>query len=308
MPRKALQSLEIQNSNRTIQGVRDMKPRRVIHAAVAAILILAGLNATAFVQAQAAPSLQELLTTQYKLSTTGSDSYGFKVIESGTIVALQKGGVIATPFAVENGLNPFQRSCTNTFKGGALTVARMCTMTTERTRYLDRGWKLYVTKIEVNEKQGKVSFSLVECDICNNQAGPLSMRSTVIFQFTPQFLATAEPGQVTDVIDQVFKPDAEATRLAASGQAPAPANAAGPAAVTAMVAPPPPPPPPPPPQQPAPTDTGPTPTVNIGDPPQRVISILGKPQVILPGAAGKQIYKYKDFKVIFVGGKVVEVD
>jgi hypothetical protein len=276
-----------------------MNTRNVLLSAVAALLLSAGLSATAFAQAQAGPSLQELLTTQYKLSTTGSDSYGFKVIESGTIVALQRGGVIATPFAMENGLNPFQKSCTNTFKGGTLTVARMCTMTTERTRYLDKGWKLYVTKIDVNEKQGKISFSLVECDICNNQASPLSYRSTVIFQFTTQFLATAEPGQVTDVVDQVFKPDADATRIAASGQALAPPAPAGPPApaAAAPTAPPPP----------AVAETA-TPTVNVGDTPQRVISILGKPQVILPGAGGKQIYKYKDFKVIFVGGKVAEVD
>jgi hypothetical protein len=122
------------------------------------------------------------------------------------------------------------------------------------------------------------------------------MKSTVTFEFADKFLDTAEPGQVSDVINQVLEPDAAATKAAASGEQQQPAQAdAQPAAAAPAPAP-------------APAPEGPPPTVKVGDTPQQVIAILGNPQVVLPGVGGKQIYKYKDFKVIFVGGKVAEVD
>lgn len=258
--------------------------------AIAALMALAYSGATAHArpngqdQPQAAPSLQDLLKTQYKVTTAGTDAEGFKIIEPGTVLTLVKGGVIATPqtpnAAVK--LNPFQRMCSNTYKAGTLSTAKNCSMTTEGARYLEKGTKVYITKFEVNPKGNKIVFNLVECDACNGVASKSAMKSTVTFDFAEKFLDTAEPGQVTDVIGQVLAPDTAATQSAAQQSAqvpPQPAEAAGP-----------------------------TPQVKIGDTPQQVIAILGNPQVVLPGANGKQIYKYKDFKVIFVGGRVVEVD
>jgi hypothetical protein len=45
----------------------------------------------------------------------------------------------------------------------------------------------------------------------------------------------------------------------------------------------------------------------MGDTPQQVIAILGNPIGVKPGG-GQVIYQYKDFKVIFVGGRVAGVE
>jgi len=241
----------------------------------------------------AAPTLQDLLKTQYKLTRAGSDSGGFKVLEPGTVVVTKNPAIMATENA-----GPHTPSkdlfglCNNTFKHGALSVKRGCAAASLGAKFLPVGDKLYITKFEVKEKDNKISFNLVECDTCNGTSG--SMKVEVSFEFAPKFLDTAEPGQVTDVIGQVFAPDAEATRAAAAGEVAAPpASAAQPAQADAA----------PPPAPPAAAG----PTVKMGDTPQQVIAILGNPIGVKPGG-GKVVYQYKDFKVIFVGGRVAGVE
>jgi len=241
----------------------------------------------------AAPSLQDLLKTQYKVTRAGSDSGGFKVLESGTVVVTKNPGIMATassgPHTPSKDLLGL---CNNTFKHGALSVKKGCATTSLGARFLGVGDKLYITKFEVKEKDNKISFNLVECRTCNGTAG--EMKVEVTFEFEPKFLDTAEPGQVTDVIGQVFAPDAEATRAAAAGEvAPPPAGAQPTQAEAAPAA------------QPAPAKSG--PTVKMGDTPQQVIAILGNPIGVKPGG-GQVIYQYKDFKVIFVGGRVAAVE
>jgi hypothetical protein len=51
---------------------------------------------------------------------------------------------------------------------------------------------------------------------------------------------------------------------------------------------------------------GPPPTVALGQTPDQVVGILGQPQQIIDLGA-KQIYKYPDMKVIFMNGKVSDV-
>ena len=242
----------------------------------------------------AAPSLQDLLKTQYKLTRVGSDSGGFKVLEPGTVVVAKNPAIMATANA-----GPHVPSkdlfglCNNTFKHGALSVKKGCATTSLGAKFLPVGDKLYITKFEVKEKDNKISFNLVECDTCNGTSG--SMKVEISFEFAPKFLDTAEPGQVTDVIGEVFYPDAAATRAAAAGEVAAPpASAAQPTQADAAA-------------QPAsqPAATG--PTVKMGDTPQQVIAILGNPIGVKPGG-GKVVYQYKDFKVIFVGGRVAGVE
>jgi hypothetical protein len=155
---------------------------------------------------QAAPSLQSLLANEYKVSKTGSDASGFKVIEAGTVVVAKQSGIMATAQG-----NPHMialklpKVCDNTFKKGTLTVPKACASTSVGSRYLANGEMLYITKFEVNEKSNKITFNLVECDACN-RVPKSAMKVTVNFEFAPRFLDTAEPGQVTDVINQVFQP------------------------------------------------------------------------------------------------------
>jgi hypothetical protein len=156
---------------------------------------------------QAAPSLQNLLANEYKVSQTGSDASGFKVIQQGTIVVTKQAGIMATAQGSPHMIAlKLPKVCDNTFKSGSLTVPKACATTSVGSHYLANGEMLLITKLEVNEKSNKISFNLVECDACNRAPKPSAMKVTVNFEFAPKFLQSAEPGQVTDVIGQVFAP------------------------------------------------------------------------------------------------------
>src|SRR6204780_3905153 len=60
-----------------------------------------------------APSLQEQLAAQYKLVKMGSDTSGYSVVEKGTLLAIQKGGILAVPYTDKSVLN-------TKFEGGAV--------------------------------------------------------------------------------------------------------------------------------------------------------------------------------------------
>ena len=46
-----------------------------------------------------APTLQEQLAAQYKLVKMGSDTSGYSVTEEGTLLAVQKGGLLGVPYS-----------------------------------------------------------------------------------------------------------------------------------------------------------------------------------------------------------------
>src|SRR6202041_469127 len=52
--------------------------------------------------AQAPVSLQEQLGAQYKLVKMGSDTSGYSVVEKGTLLAIQKGGILSVPYGDQN--------------------------------------------------------------------------------------------------------------------------------------------------------------------------------------------------------------
>src|ERR1700757_5320274 len=76
------------------------------------------LFAMALLQSQAAaqsgaPTLQEQLAAQYKLVKMGSDTSGYSVVEEGTLLALQKGGVMGVPYSDKTSL-------TNKYENGTV--------------------------------------------------------------------------------------------------------------------------------------------------------------------------------------------
>ena len=69
---------------------------RVLIPGSAAMLAILVSAAPAHAQA---PTLQEQLTAQYKLVKMGSDTSGYSVVEEGTLLAIQKGGIWACPYS-----------------------------------------------------------------------------------------------------------------------------------------------------------------------------------------------------------------
>jgi hypothetical protein len=150
--------------------------------------------------------------------------------------------------------------------------------------FLEIGNKLYVTKMDVNEKKSSILLFLIQCDSCNGATDRSSLKSAVAFQFASNFLSTAEPGQVMDVINQVLAPDAPAGAQPAVAASPQPAAA----------------PPPVQPAQPA--------QIQIGNSPAQVEAILGQPDTKIPlGSKLIYVYKAQSLKVTFIDQKVSDV-
>jgi len=260
-----------------------------------AITTFSALVSVFVVTAQA--PLVDQLKTQYKIVKLAPDSTGLTVLQPGTVLAIQQGGLLGVPPA-----NPVE--CAAKFQDGALRPpGGFCVaMVQQVSRYFQKGEKVYPLKIDVNIKKEQVSFHVVACDSCNGTDPATFFKSEVQFQFAKGYLETASAAQVQDAINQVFAVDAGAPQQAQSAQPPAAPAAQPPAPPPPAVEPPPAPIPPPPP----PADQPPQ-TIDVGQTVDQVVAALGQPQRIAKVGA-KQIYFYKDLKVTFNNGKVSDVE
>jgi hypothetical protein len=252
-----------------------VKPNRTLPllAVTLAALVPARL---AMAQTAPGPSLADQLKGQYKLAKLGTDSTGLRITETGTVLVLQKGGMLGTPptSAVV---------CPSTFQDGNLRGPNgFCkAMIANIARFLDSGERVYPIKIEVNLKNEVVSLMFIECDSCNGVTQQSSYRSQVAFHFPKGYLEAADVGQVTEVINQVLPVDN------ASGDPERPQNSQGQQEASQ-------------PEQAQPQ------TIQAGQTIDDVVATLGKPEKIV-NLGVKQIYVYKDLKVTFLNGKVSDV-
>ena len=256
----------------------------VIASALVSVSVLAAQDA-------ALPAWADQLRPQYKLVKLSQDSNGISVVEPGTVLVLQKGGILGVP-----PLNVVM--CPAKFQDGELHAPRgFCAgMVKQTSRYFQSGEKVYLSKIDINVKKEQIAVRIVACDSCNGTDPPTFFKSEVQFEFPKGFLETATAAQVQDTVNQVMTIDGGGAK-----QSPGPAagaagsSAATPAPVPAPIAPPP-----------APADQ-PPPTIEIGQTVDQVVAALGQPQKIAKVGA-KQIYFYKDLKVTFNDGKVSDVE
>ena len=134
-----------------------------------------------------APTLQEQLAAQYKLAKMGSDSSGYQVVEEGTVLAVQKGGILGLPY--KSAIWPSATYTSGTIKASAAQSAasgkahdigsKLCGLTHKcpqqpdsttnetSTKLFKVGDKVYATKIDVKPDKDQVTLSLVACDSCN---------------------------------------------------------------------------------------------------------------------------------------------
>lgn len=258
-----------------------MRHARQVLLAAAAIACVLSVSVT---RAQTPVSLQEQLAAQYKVARMGSDSGGEAVVEPGTLLAMQKGGVLSVPWKAmvlcpakyqDNSLHPSAGFCAGMVK----TVSK----------YYQKGDKVYPLKIEVSLDKAKISFSVVACDSCNNVNPPTSMKGEVVFQFAKGYLEKASVGEVEDAIGQVFaisnddqqgqggdNNSQQNQQSAQQGQQQQQEQQAEPQ------------------------------TIQLGMTTDQVQAAMGKPEKIF-NVGTKQIYTYKDIKVTFLNGKVSDV-
>lgn len=225
-------------------------------------------------------SLQEQLSAQYQLAKVSANSSGFGAVNPGTLLTLQKSGVLAVPWKAlamcpakyqDNGFHPSVGFCAGMLK--------------DVSRYFQIGEKVYPTKIDVNVNKAKISLTVVACDSCNSTNPPTSMKGEVVFQFAKGYLEKAGVGDVEDAIGKVFLIADEnqqnqnpQNQMASESQTPRPASS---------------------------REAEPQ-TVQQGMTTDQVQSVLGRPEKIF-NVGAKQIFVYRDVKVTFQNGKVADV-
>ena len=251
------------------------------HCLFVTVAVLTTFGASV-VSAQGPVTLQEQLSAQYKLVKMGSDSGGVAVVDPGTLLAVQKGGVLSVPWKA-------MALCPAKFQDNNLhPSAGMCAaMVKSVSKYFQKGDKVYPTRIEVSLDKGKISFTVVACDSCNGVNPPTSMKGEVVFQFAKGYLEKANVGEVEDTIGQVFSISSD-DQQGQSGDASQQQQAGQ--------------------QQPAqPEQQQAEPqTIQLGMTTDQVQAALGKPEKIF-NLGSKQIYVYKDVKLTFLNGKVSDV-
>jgi hypothetical protein len=251
-----------------------------------------------------APTLDEQLAAQYKLVKMGSDTGGYSVIDKGTLLAIQKGGILGVPYSDQSILSTkYENGTVKTpstllSKGIGLGMKRFGKEQT--THLFATGDKVYPSKIEVNVSQDTVTFGIVACDTCNKTDPPTYNKAKVVFQFPKGTLAKASAGEVEDVIGQllaVSSDDAGGGQQAGGGdqgaQQPQGGDQGGQRAAAS-------------PQQPAVQDQPEPQSIEKGMTPDQVEAAMGKPEKKV-NLGPKQIYVYKDLKVTFLNGKVSDV-
>ncbi len=273
--------------------------RQKMKIAVPAILITIVIGAVVFSGVRAgaqAVSLQEQLAAQYKLVKMGSDTSGYSVIEKGTLLAIQKGGILGVPYGDSQVPPTKYEGGTVHGPSGLSLIGRKSVMgrfgKEQTTHLFPTGDKVYPTKIEVNVAKDSVSMSIVACDTCNKTDPPTYNKAQVVFQFPKGSLAKASAGEVEDTIGQLLSISDDKDEQADQGgqqggqqgggdqqQAQAPQQQE---------------------QQAEPAE------VKLGMTTDQVEGALGKPEKKVTLGA-KQIYIYKDMKVTFKDGKVSDV-
>src|SRR5271168_276127 len=178
---------------------RDLIPGMVLLAATMFPVVL--------VHAQAV-SLQEQLAAQYKLAKMGSDTSGYSVVEEGTLLVVQKGGLIGVPYSdtsvqsdkYEGGVVKAPNAVLS--KGIGFGMKKFGKEQT--TKLFAKGDKVYPTKIDVNLEKDQVTIGIVACDTCNKIDPPTYNKANVVFQFPKGSLAKASAGDVEDTIGQLL--------------------------------------------------------------------------------------------------------
>jgi hypothetical protein len=153
-------------------------------------------------------SLAEQLKAQYKVAKLGQQDNTAKVLNPGTVLVIQKGGIIPVPYAST-------AVCSSRYQEGKLdSPDALCPETTMRNSAPFKvGEKVYPLQINVDLKQEKISFHIVACDSCNGTNPPTALKSEVIFQFAPGFLEHAGVLDVEDTIGDVLAMDSGAVAL-----------------------------------------------------------------------------------------------
>ena len=272
-------------------------------------LILVGLT-PGLLSAQV--SLADQLNAQYNLVKMGEDSNGAAVIEAGTILKINKGGVLSVPYGDQtSGMATKYQDGTVHSPNPLGMKARSSLLghfgKTQTTQFFQVGNKVYPTKIQVSADKDQILMGIVSCDSCNNISPTTFYKADVIFQFNKGQLAKMSAPQVEDAIAGLLAIDDSGGDQGNNnggngngndqggnnnggndqgGGGGGGGNGGGGQA-----------------QNQAPAEPA---QIEKGMTPDQVKNAIGVPDKII-NLGSKQIYVYKDIKVTFLAGKVSDV-
>lgn len=265
--------------------------------AIPGIVLLAASVFTAALAGAQAVSLQEQLAAQYKIVKMGSDTSGYSVVEKGTLLAIQKGGILGVPYGDQQ--VPPSKYEGGTIKGpnSMMLMGRKSIMgkfgKEQTTHLMAVGDKVYPMKIDVNVPKDTVTLGIVACDTCNKTDPPTYMKASIVFQFPKGSLANAAAGGVEDTIGQVLSISNDDSQQGGDQQQGGGDQGAQQGGGDQGG------------QQPAAPAAEPA-SIEKGMTPDQVEGAMGKPEKKVT-LGSKVIYYYKDMKVIFLNGKVSDV-
>jgi len=281
-----------------------------------ALAVLVALSSVASADDQSPKAaIQKKLESEYQLTKTTDDKSD--IVTAGSVLVLHKDKVLMV--AATSTANP----CMNTYKDGKIIPAKACGVgeklrrlpgfghvpggsSAPASRNFVSGEKFWVTKIDVREN-GIVFdfFSDAINDVRYKAAltipfGALTPSPDEALKAVAEVITVAPPedkdakgdkggkGDKQQATQQAAAPDAPQQAAAPTQPAPAPAPAAeaAPAPIEA---------PAPPPAE-----------VSLGQTPEQVVATMGEPTKKAK-VGSKDIYIYKDMKVIFVNGKVTDI-
>ncbi len=236
-------------------------------------------------------AIQKKLESEYALTKTTDDRSD--LVTAGAVLTLHKDKLLMSVAT-----NSY--TCNNTYKDGKFTQNTGCKANDvfrrfgglgrpSTTRVFVAGEKFWVTKIDVKDDG-------IAMDFYTDAINDVRFRSTLMIPFSN---GLPSPDEALKLVQEVVTAAPAEDAKQGSQQPAAPASTPAP---TAAAAPAPIPPPPPPPDQPA----APPATVSLGQTTDQVVAILGPP-LKKAQVGAKEIYSYKDLKVIFVNGKVKDV-
>jgi hypothetical protein len=258
-----------------------------------AAVVASGMCSMANAQLAPTASMPDELAAQYKVSKLAADSTGTVVTDAGTVLDVQKGGILGFDHDT-GGMIPtkYEKGSIHSPNGFAMLVLQK--KGGVNTKFFTVGEKVYVTKIDVQVKNEKVVLSLVECDTCNNVQNPSGYKAQLQFQFDKGFLETATAAQVEDTIGQVLSIDNGSSDSQQANNAQGGQQQGGQGGGQQGGG------------QQAPAQAAPPASIELGQTTDQVVAALGDPQKIVK-LGTKQIYVYKDLKVTFTNGKVSDV-
>lgn len=251
--------------------------------------------------------LMNALKAKYPITEATADRT--QISQPGIVMHIVKNGVNAQPWDT-------MISFDNLIADGALQQHSRWVSLTQATQarlgqtknllVLKPGDKVYITRIEpkIETRDDLLKISILSCDPLDVDEGASQKRyaATLSFKMPKNSLAESSPNQIEQMVETFLAPEVSDTGGNKNRVASAAWSKTRPVASAHQ--------PPPAPTQAAPAEAAPaqpaTQGIALGQTIPQVVAVMGQPQQIVDLGA-KKTYTYPDLKIVFVNGKVSDV-